>query len=318
MNKVLVVLGPTATGKTDLALNLAKKFNGELVACDSRQVYTGLDLGTGKMPGAQEWEIRREKMKWEVGGINIWMYDVVSPKRQYTVAEYVKDAKLIIDDIRSRGKLPIIVGGTGLYLKALLEGIPALGIPVDIRLRKKLQKLSLNQLQNKLQELSIKKWNTMNNSDQQNPRRLLRSIELLSMYGHINKSDKRYEVSNKYNVFKIGLRAPREELYRRVDLRVLTRIDQGMIEEASKLKDEGLLLNRMKQLGLEYGVLANYLAGAINEDEMVKIMQYKIHGFVRRQLTWFKKEKEVKWFDITTSDYEKKMESLTSDWYNQK
>jgi tRNA dimethylallyltransferase len=326
VNKVLVILGPTATGKTDLALNLAKKFNGELVACDSRQVYTGLDLGTGKMPGNGQWKVRKERMRWEVSGINIWMYDVVSSKRQYTVAEYVKEAKLVIDDIHKRTKLPIIVGGTGLYLKALLEGIPALEIPIDKNLRRQLQKLTLVELQQKLQDLSIKKWNSMNNSDRQNPRRLLRAIELISMnpYSITSKQSLRYQrylnkrqvTSNKLDILKVGLTAPREELYKKVDLRVLTRLDQGMLEEAEGLKNEGLSLKRMKELGLEYGVMADYLEAKINKEELIKLMQFKIHGYVKRQLTWFKKEKDINWFDITAQNHENKIEKLVDRWYD--
>ena len=151
--QLLVILGPTATGKTDLALLLVKKFNGELVSCDSRQVYKGLDIGTGKYPGAK---------------VKVWMYDVADPKRQYSVADYVKDANKVINQILAKKKLPIIVGGTGLYLKALLQGFPHLAIPVDRKLRVKLQKLSLEKLQNKLKNLSPQKWEKMNYSDRQN------------------------------------------------------------------------------------------------------------------------------------------------------
>src|SRR3989338_8195331 len=125
MAKIIVIFGSTSTGKTDLALNLAKKFNGELVSCDSRQVYKKLDIGTGKLPGKQ---VNTEKGNgfWWLDGVKVWMYDVVNFRQQYTVYDYVKDADQVIENILSREKLPIIVGGTGLYLKALLEGLPNL------------------------------------------------------------------------------------------------------------------------------------------------------------------------------------------------
>src|SRR3989338_8125799 len=129
MKKLLVILGPTATGKTDLAINLAKKFNGELIACDSRQVYKGLDIGTGKYP-AQYKKLKKGEGFWEIDGIKIWMYDKVFLNIQYTVFDYVKDAEIVIKDILDRGKLPIVVGGTGLYLRALSEELHNLSVPI--------------------------------------------------------------------------------------------------------------------------------------------------------------------------------------------
>lgn len=335
MNKVLIILGPTATGKTDLGLFLAKKFNGELVACDSRQVYTGLDIGTGKLPSKPTYEVKRtgpRRSSWEVGGIRIWMYDVVSPRKQYTVADYVKEASYAIKDIDQRGKLPIVVGGTGLYLKGLLGGIPNLAVPVDKKLRKSLEKLSLNKLQKKLQEINSDKWQSMNQSDRQNPRRLVRAVELsmssLRMQGSKKQTDywipayagmTGLTVQN-FKVLKIGLTASRVVLYKRVDERVVSRIKQGMVEEAKTLYNNSLTLKRMKQLGLEYGVLADYLSGVIKgiqgNQGLVKVMQSKIHGYVRRQLTWFKKEKNINWFDITEKSYIKTIENLMISWYH--
>ena len=336
MNKVLVILGPTSSSKTDLALSLAKKFNGELISCDSRQVYRGLDIGTGKMPGSGRWEVRYGKGYWDIGGIRMWMYDVVSPNVQYSVAAYVSGVIRVIGGIRERNKLPIIVGGTGLYLKALIEGLPNLAIPVDKNLRRQLEKLSKQDLQKKLEETSKDKWDSLNKSDRQNPRRLVRVIELILSSRRMlasrsgSGSNKQplsrdwipaYEGMTDFNIFKIGLTAPRGILYKRVDDRVVSRIKQGMISEAKMLHKNGLSLKRMGQLGLEYGVLANYLSGEIKEIEgdrgLVKLMQNKIHSYARRQLTWFKKEKDVIWFDITNPEYQDKIEKLVRKWYDQ-
>lgn len=315
MDKLCVVLGPTATGKTDLALDLAKKFNGELVSCDSRQVYQGLDIGTGKMPG-EKWSVKKGDGWWEIEGVKIWMYDVVNFKKQYTVSGYVKDAEKIIRKIIKRKKLPIIVGGTGFYLRAILEGFESLSAPVNKSLRKELGKLSKKELQEKLKKLNLPKWEALNNSDRQNPRRLIRALELTSP-----------TVSNKWipafagmTILKIGLTAPRPYLYKKVDERVINRIKQGMLEEAKDLYQSGLTCSRMRQLGLEYGVLADYMEGKIKKFEgdqgLIKIMQGKIHGFVRRQLTWFKKEKDVHWFDVSKKDYQEKIENLVAKWYD--
>ena len=330
MKKLLVILGPTATGKTDLALQLARKFQGELVACDSRQVYKGLDIGTGKMPGKvlsikyKVLRVKKEKGSWEIDGVKIWMYDVVSPRVQYTVADYVKDADRMIREIRERGKLPIIVGGTGLYLKALLEGIPNLEVPVDKKLRKELERLSVDELQEKLKKLSTTRWKKLNESDRENSRRLVRAIELslspLRLLASLRwRSGPRHSVPRN-DVLRVGLIAPREVLYKKADERVIKWINQGIIEEAEKLQEEGLSLKRMRQLGLEYGVLADYIKGEIREIKgdkgLIKLMQNKIHGYIRRQLTWFKKKKDVQWFDITRNDYINNVEILVGSWYH--
>lgn len=309
--KILVILGPTATGKTDLALKLAKKFNGELISCDSRQVYKGLDIGTGKMP-SKTIDLKMDDRRWIVDGVVIHLYDVVSPKIQYTVADYVKDASRVIREIRKKGKLPIVVGGTGLYLKALLYGLSNLAIPIDKKLRGDLEKLNLEQLQQKLKILFPIKWKSLNYSDKQNPRRLIRAIELESGKG--SKGDKGSRgLIKEFDVLKIGLTASREMLYKKVDDRVISRIDQGMIEEAKNLHKNGLSLKRMRQLGLEYGVLADYLEG--NIQGLIKFMQGKIHGYVRRQLTWFKKEKDVTWLNIADKDLLGRLENTVAKWY---
>lgn len=319
MKKMLIVLGLTSTGKTDLALILAKRFNGELISCDSRQVYKDLDVGTGKLPGGR-WKVEDGKWKkgkgfWDIEGIKVWMYDVADPKKQYTVYHYVEDANKVINEILKRGKLPIIVGGTGLYLKALLEGLPNLIIPPNLRLREKLEKLSLQQMQKRLQKLSSQKWEQMNNSDRQNPRRLVRAIEIAS-FSSTSEESLRATIRGDLQTLKIGLTAPREILYKRIDERVIRRINQGMIEEAERLHNRGLGFKRMRQLGLEYGVLADYLTGRIkSEEEFIKVLQGKIHSFARRQTTWFKKGKDIEWFDITTSVWLRQVESSVNSWY---
>ncbi len=199
MKKILVILGPTSTGKTDLAIKLAKKFNGEIISCDSRQVYKGLDIGTGKMPSESlEVKILKSAGFWLINGmseaptnaVKVWMYDVINPGKKYTAFDFAKDASRIIKEINLRGKLPVVVGGTGLYLKALLGDIPNLKVPINKKLREELTTLSLEKLQQKLKKLSLKKWNSLNNSDKNNPRRLLRSIEIISMNPYVEESQK--------------------------------------------------------------------------------------------------------------------------------
>ena len=174
-------------------------------------------------------------------------------------------------------------------------------------------------LQNKLQEISPQRWKKMNYSDRQNSRRLVRAIEIIQNSNlKIQTSKLQFKTKN-YDVFRIGLIASKEILYERVNERVVSRINQGMIEEARRLYENGLTIERMKQLGLEYGVLADYLDGKIKtRDELIQIMQNKIHRFVRRQLTWFKKENDVNWFDIEDKNYFSKIEKVVAKWYDSK
>ncbi len=308
MRKLLAILGPTATGKTDLALQLARKFQGEIISADSRQVYKGLDIGTGKIPN-NNGQLTKGKGYWEIGGMKIWMYDVADIKRQYNISRFVKSAERKIKEIYKIGKLPIIVGGSGLYLKALTEGLSNLSFPVDKKLRKDLEKLTKEQLQEKLKEIPTKKWESMNSSDRENPRRLIRAIEL-------SKAKSLKLKVKDYEILRIGLTAPREILYEKADKRVVSRLDQGMLEETENLRMSGLSIKRMKQLGLEYGVLADYLQGKISERNLIKIMQNKIHAFIRRQQTWFRKEKNAIWFDISAKDFPANVEKRIIKWYH--
>lgn len=323
--KMLVVLGPTATGKTDLAIRLAKKNNGELIACDSRQVYVGLDIGTGKLPCGR-WKIEGERWKkdkghWEIDGVKIWMYDIVDPKTQYSVADYVQDAAMVIEDVLSRKKLPIIVGGTGFYLKALLEGLPNLAVPIDQGLREELGRLSKQQLQDKLQQLSPTWWQRMNHSDKQNPRRLLRSIELILMNPYVEHKRKISTEIKNWDVLKIGLNAPRQVLYTKINSRVLDWISDGILDEVKKLKKKGIKTERFKTLGLEYAVLADYLDKKISQKELIEKMQIAVRRYVKRQITWFRNPSTssgyINWFDINNLNWIEQVEKLVVSWYNQ-
>ncbi len=305
LNKILSIVGPTATGKTKVALKLAKIYNGELIACDSRQVYKGLDIGTGK------------------DNAKAWMYDIADPDTQYTVYDYINDATKIVDDIQARGKLPIVVGGTGLYLKGLLEGIPTLSYALDEQLRKELENLSVEQLQKKIQLLSPIRFEKMNSSDQKNPRRLIRAIEVL-MNPNMNRimndelSEARADAlrTMDWDVLKIGLTAPREVLNSRIDQRLDSRIKEGLIDEGRRLLKDGVSLKRMRSLGLEYGVMADLLEGLISEQEFEEKLKVKIHQYAKRQLTWFKKDPLINWFDITGKSYVSDLEKLVSEWYD--
>jgi tRNA dimethylallyltransferase len=315
--KLLCIVGPTATGKTDLALHLAKLYKGELVACDSRQVYRDLDLGTGKEAGDNQ-SFSKHLGYWILDGIKVWLYDQVPFTKQYTISDFIKDGTKAVNKIAGEYKLPIIVGGTGFYLKGLLNGIETDKVPEDLKLRQELETLSLEEVQTRLKTLAPDFFNELNNSEQHNKRRLIRRIEVLKYLQTIDASkEKPLGLSQKYDVLKIGLTTEKKVLDKRIEQRVIKRVDQGMIGESEDLIKKGLTFDRMRQLGLEYGVIADLLEGIIRtKDEFIFILQTKIKQFAKRQLTWFKSDPDIVWFDISDKNYISKVENIVQAWYN--
>lgn len=263
MNKLLIICGPTATGKTKLAALLAKKFNGELISADSRQVYRGMDLTTGK----------------ERPDVPTWLYDVVDPNEDFSVSHWVRLARETIADIQKRKKLPVVVGGTGLYIKALLEPFETIDIPPDKQLRQKLETLSVEELQTMVDR------GNMNDSDWSNPRRLIRKIE-------ITKSKKPVRLQKPYKAFVIGLTAPLRDLDERIDKRLQERKKQGLNEEIQRL---------LKKYRPNLPAMS---ALRINE-----------HAYARSQLTWFKKQKDIHWFAAGRPGFLPKVEKAVGQWY---
>lgn len=226
-NKILVIVGPTASGKSDLAVRLAKKIGGEVISADSRQVYKGLDIGTGK--------ITKQEMK----GVQHYMLDVANPKQQYSVVRYIVQAEKAVVDIASRGKVPIICGGTGFYISALLGNENTSDVPPNHALRKKLQKKSAHELFTMLQKLNPKRASAMNESDRRNPRRLIRAIEII----RTQRNSPSTEVRPRFKTLTIGILPERKNLRDRIHVRLLKRIKQGMIKEAETLHKHGVPAN---------------------------------------------------------------------------
>jgi tRNA dimethylallyltransferase len=315
--KILCIVGPTATGKTDIGLSIAKKFSGEIIACDSRQVYTGLDLGTGK-DASDNQLVSKHHGYWLIDGIKIWLYDVAHYQQQYSVSDYIKDATSAIYSTTREFKLPIIVGGTGFYLDGLLYGVDSDQIPADENLRKNLLDMDLKKVQQMLFQLDEDYFNSLNNSEKNNQRRLIRKIEILQ-YRQKNPELilEKKGLSKEFQLLKIGLTADKKVLDKRIDQRVFKRVEQGMLEETEILHNKGLTYPRMRQLGLEYGVMADYFEGIIkSKNQFVFVLQQKIKQFAKRQLTWFKRDKEIVWIDITEKNYLQKVEKLVQAWYN--
>ena len=268
MTKILIICGPTATGKTDLAAKLAKKFNGELISADSRQVYKGMDIVTGKDKPV---------------GVKIYGLDLVKPDEEFSVAHFVKSAATLINQIIQRRKLPIIVGGTGLYLNSLVKPPKTLAVKPDWQLRKELEKKTIKQLQQQLKKINPDKWQLMNHSDQLNPRRLIRAIEVARFLQGPAFALQRTDL--KFDTFWIGLMADKSTLDQRITERVKSRVKAGAIAEWRELKAKyPATLPSMSGIG--YRELPDIEAWIRAEQQ-----------YVRRQLTWFKKNKEIRWFD---------------------
>lgn len=316
-NKLLVILGSTSTGKTDLALHIAKLLNGELVSADSRQVYKYLDIGTGKLPSQNDRvEVKKDDGFWEMNKVKVWLYDVVSPDKRFNLHQYIIKAKDIINKLSGLEKLPILVGGTGLYIRSLLEGVSDFGFEENLSLRSDLEKLNLNQIQDKIKKISPQTLTQLNNSELNNKRRLIRIFEKLT--AQKNLQDPFPGMEKDYSVLKIGLTSDRKIIRNKIRERVISRINQGMIDESKVLLDQGILTySRMEELGLEYKYIAKFLKGEIaTQEELIEILSLKIGQFAKRQETWFRREKNVVWFDISEPNFYERVEKDVRDWYN--
>ena len=311
MNRLLVICGPTGTGKTDLALSLAKKFNGELVSADSRQVYVGMDIGTGKEVESAELRVKSEKGKWVVNDIPIHLYDVVNPDERFSLAEYQQLALERIKDVHSRNKLPILVGGTGLYIQAVTEGLKIPKVAPDQKLRDKLENQTLEDLLLELQKVDPAYFEKV---DKNNKRRVVRALEVYQQTGEaLSSLQKRYKVP--FEILKIGLTCGRDQLYERNDNRVEKWFENGFVEEVkSLLKKYSIDLPAMTSLG--YRQVAAYIKGNLGLNEAKQRIKFDFHGYIRRQLTWFKRDHNIYWYDISVENLENEVVELVSEWLN--
>ena len=319
MNKTLIICGPTATGKTGFGLKVAHKFSGEIVSADSRQVYEGMDIVTGKdipynlKPKTSNLKWRDRYLKYyEVGGIKVWLYDLVNPDEPFNVAFWKECTDLVITDIRQRGKLPVIVGGTGLFIKSLTGSLPLISVPSDPQLRQRLSDKSPGYLFNYLNKLDSIRAAAMNSSDRSNPRRLIRAIEI--SLNHFPPSLWLREGAggefDRNSILNIGLTAPRTRLYRLVDARVESRLAQGAAEEAAGL---------LKKFGSDLPSLAGSgYALFLSPEDLVTKWKYKEHADVRGQLTWFSKQPNIRRFNISIPDWQIPALKLIRVWYNKK
>jgi len=250
--KLIVILGPTASGKTELAIKLAKKFNGEIINADSRQVYKGMDIGTAK------------PTKKEMKGIPHHLLDVASPKRKFTIAQYRKLALKAIEKIQKKGKIPFLVGGTWFYIKAVVDGLVIPEVPPDWKLRRKLEKKSPKELYKILKKLDPERAKTI---ERENPRRLIRAIEICKKIGKVPPL--RFNPLP-YPVLMIGIKRKKKELKERIRKRFFEWLKKGLILEVIRLRKMGVSFKRIEEFGMHYREIAKYLKGEISEKEMIE------------------------------------------------
>jgi len=277
--KIITIVGPTASGKTALSITLAQRFSGEIISADSRQVYRGLDLGSGK--------ISREEM----AGIPHHLLDVADPTTiVYTAQDFATAARAAATAMIERGKVPIVVGGTFLYLEMFLGKMSAPAVPPNLPLRTELETLTNPELYQKLALLDSARAEGI---DKDNPRRLIRAIEIATALGHVPN----VQPEALYNVLTIGLSLPKETLHSNIEKRLKLRLEAGMVTEVENLLALGVSFERLEALGLEYRYITRYLKGEIDYETMCTEILNKSKQFAKRQLTWLKRDDSINWFE---------------------
>ncbi|HWO07006.1 MAG TPA: tRNA (adenosine(37)-N6)-dimethylallyltransferase MiaA [Candidatus Paceibacterota bacterium] len=285
--KVYVVVGPTASGKSAYAVMLAKKVGGEIISADSRQVYKGLDIGTGKIT------------KREMQGVPHHLLSVVSPKKVFTAHDYVQRARPILEKILQKGKSAIICGGTGFYIDALLGRITLPNVPPNASLRGKLKGKSAPQLFAVLKKLDPQRAKEI---DRHNPVRLIRAIEIAQALGTVPRANMKTNPLPDYEVLWIGMKIAEISLRENIRSRLHERMKNGMVAEAKRLHASGLSYRRMEQLGLEYRQLARLLKGAITREQMCADLEREIFRYAKRQMTYWRKNDSIVWWDQERRD----------------
>lgn len=274
---LIAIVGPTASGKSSLAISLAKKFSGEIISADSRQVYRGMDIGTGKVT------------KEEMEGVPHHLLDIANPKTVFTVADFVSKAEKTAQEIWKHKKIPIVCGGTGFYVDSFIRGTSIPNVLPNKKLREELRLKTVGELFLILKNLDPRRAREI---DIKNPVRLIRAIEIATELGKVPKVKTKPIVAK---ILWIGIRKTKEELKKLIWKRLIDRIDNGLVREVETLHKRGVSWKRMKELGLEYRFTAMYLRGSYTKNEYIKKLAHAIEQYAKRQETWFKKNKEIHW-----------------------
>jgi tRNA dimethylallyltransferase len=285
--KVVVVVGPTASGKTALAVELARAIGGEVISADSRQVYKGLDIGTGKVT------------KKEMRGVPHHLLDVVSPTK-----DFIRLGRNAITMIYHSNHTPIVAGGTGFYIDALLGNIVLPNVPPNPPLRKKLSKLTANELFALLEKKDPARATTI---EPENPVRIIRALEIAEAVG----ASPAPRTEALHDVLWIGIDVPKETLNEKIEKRLHARMNRGMLKEAKKLREGGLSWKRMEELGLEYRYMARLLQGEITREEFDRDLTTEIKRYAKRQRMYWRRNKDIQWF---TPERLSEVEGVVKNW----
>lgn len=303
MNKLLAIVGPTSIGKSRTAIRLAEKYNGEIINADSRQVYRYMDIGTDK------------PFREELSVVPHHLIDIIYPDEDFSLAQYQQLAYQIITNIQNRNKLPILTGGTGLYIWAVLEGWRIPEVPPDSELRRNLEERAAGGEEEELyQELVGVDPVSAKRIDQRNIRRIIRALEVYRTT-NIPFSELQDKNPPPYDVLVIGLTMDREELYQRIDSRIDRMIERGLVEEVKKLVDSDYSLNLTAMTGIGYRQIGMYIKGELNLQEAIEQIKFETHRFVRHQYNWFRlKDERINWFHILDENMELKIDTLIDKW----
>lgn len=276
---MVVIVGPTGVGKTSLSITLAKRFNGEIISADSRQVYTGLDIGTEK--------ISTKSMR----GIPHHLIDVASPKKTFSADDFRVKGESVLNDILKRGKVPMVVGGTGFYIKALIDGQTLPQVPPNLSLRRRLESMSAGSLYTLLKKKDPRRAKTI---DAKNPRRLIRALEIIDALGKVPETK---PTQSNYHVLYIGL-LPSKNYERDLQARLQKQLKQGLLREIKSLLKNKVSKKRIREFGLEYRTGLEHLEGLISKKDMETKMLLELRQYSKRQMTWFKANKDIIWFEM--------------------
>ncbi len=299
--KLLVIIGPTAVGKTKLSIEMAKRFNGEIISGDSMQVYKGMDIGTAKIK------------EGETEGIPHYLIDIKEPDEPFSAAEFQELANLKIADIQSRGKLPIIVGGTGLYIQSVIYDYQFSEAPSDPEYRTILEKrVAAEGIEEVFAELKEIDPESAERIHPNNTRRVIRALEIFHCTGHtMSEQLKEQPTEMKYDTCIIGLTMERGQLYARINHRVDLMVEEGLVVEVRGFFDQGLTDCQSIQ-AIGYKELYDFFNGRISEEEAIDHLKQNSRHYAKRQLTWFRNKMNVSWFDVTNLDeFTKKIDEIT-------
>ena len=298
--KTFVILGPTSSGKTSLALELCRRYRGEIISADSRQVYKYMDIGTGKAPVGEALSIKRGSKKWVVDNVNIWGYDLVYPGEYSSAYDFAQFALPKIEEIENTGTTAILVGGTGFYIETVTGKTKISAIKPDYELRKILEDQDIAELQQKLMSLNLKVFDTI---DRNNKVRLIRAIER-ELVKNTDATPLPYPDPDSF--VYIGLTSDRSVLYKKADMWLDAVWASGLLDEVHCLINLGFA-DTPQIRGLVYKSALAYINNEKTEQDAIQRAKYDLHSYVRRQQTWFKRIPEIIWFDISDKNFSQKV-----------